>query len=78
MERRRNTWGTAGSPPDPEVPRPVQMWQREVHIPGIYDLELDTATLNPTECAEIIRRQLDNGPLPTAFQLLAEMSSRQD
>jgi chloramphenicol 3-O phosphotransferase len=74
MERRRNTWGKADSEPEADVPRPVLPWQREVHIPGIYDLELDTSQLNPAECAEMIRQRLDRGPAPTAFQRLAAMN----
>lgn len=70
MERRRNTWGGGGSAGDP-VPRPVRLWQREVHIPGIYDLEVDTSLLSPEACAEVIRRRLEDGPPPSAFQRLA-------
>jgi chloramphenicol 3-O phosphotransferase len=58
--------GTSGGP----IPPPVVRWQREVHIPGIYDLEVDTSLLNPAECAEAIRRRLD-GPPPTALRQLA-------
>src|SRR5262245_21133768 len=45
MERRRATgWdtGSAGA----AAPPPVRLWQREVHIPGIYDLEVDTSALS--------------------------------
>ena len=73
MERRRKTgWNqdnTLGSP----VPPPVLLWQREVHIPGIYDLEINTSQANPRECAEIIRKHLAEGPAPSAFERLAEM-----
>ncbi|KQV68162.1 chloramphenicol phosphotransferase [Rhizobium sp. Root1220] len=55
------------------VPDPVRRWQEEVHIPGIYDLELDTSVLTPAECAEAIRQQLDIGiPEPSAFERIAE------
>ena len=74
MERRRNTWGGTDSPSESDVPLPVQRWQREVHIPGIYDLELDTSQLDPAECAELIQLRLENGPAPTAIQRLAAMS----
>jgi chloramphenicol 3-O phosphotransferase len=57
-------------PPRP-IPEPVLRWQREVHIPGIYDLEVDTATMTPTECAELIRRRLAAEPPPSAFRRLA-------
>ncbi len=63
-----------GSADDP-VPSPVLLWQREVHIPGAYDLEVDTATLSPVECAEAIRRRLEGGVGPlTAFQRIAASS----
>lgn len=45
MERRRNTWGGGGSADTP-VPRAVRLWQHAVHIPGIYDLEVDTSLLS--------------------------------
>ena len=62
-----------GSPEEP-VPLPVQLWQREVHLPGIYDLEVDTSLLSPGECAEVIRSRLEHGPPPEAFQRLAGRS----
>jgi len=39
MERRHNTGWNEDDPADAPVPYPVRLWQREVHIPGIYDLE---------------------------------------
>lgn len=60
-----------GSSAEP-VPAPVRAWQREVHLPGIYDLEVDTSQLSPAECAEVIRRRLADGPPPSAFRRLAE------
>jgi len=77
MQRRRDTgWdvGTSGDSPSPEVLR----WQREVHIPGIYDLELNTSVLSPTECAEAIRQRLAHGPAPSAFERLAAMQTEHD
>jgi chloramphenicol 3-O phosphotransferase len=67
---REGTYVT-GSATDP-VPRPVRLWQHEVHRPGIYDLEVDTSVLSPAECAAAIRMRLDDGPPPAAFQQLAE------
>ncbi len=72
MERRRATW-PADSPDDGSVPKPVTLWQEAVHVPGIYDLEVDTSALSPEECADIIRRRLEDGPPPLAFQRLAAM-----
>ncbi|CAN7194784.1 MAG: chloramphenicol phosphotransferase [Rhizobium sp.] len=59
---------------DEAVPNPVQLWQEQVHIPGIYDLEVDTSVLTPFECAEAIRQRLDLGiPEPSAFERIAAM-----
>jgi len=59
-----------GSAADP-APAPVLLWQEETHNPGMYDLEVDTSLLSPTQCAQVIRRRLDEGPdAPTAFQKL--------
>ncbi len=60
-----------GSAAEP-IPAPVRLWQREVHIPGIYDLEVDTSLLDPVQCAEVIRRRLEDGPPGSAFRRLAE------
>jgi chloramphenicol 3-O phosphotransferase len=40
------------------VPEPVQRWQDAVHVPGIYDLEVDTGAMNPEQCAEAIEQAL--------------------
>ena len=59
--------GTAEAP----VPAPVQRFQDAVHVPGIYDLEVDTAVLSPAECAGLIHRRLQDGiPSPSAFDRL--------
>lgn len=57
---------------DGTVPEPVLAWQREVHRPGIYDLEVDTSVLRPDQCADAIRRRLDDRRPPTAFARLRE------
>ena len=81
MERRsaghvgREGVYATGSTDEP-IPPPVRLWQREVHIPGIYDLEVDTSLLSPEECAEVIRRRLEDGPPPSAFQQLAARSAK--
>jgi chloramphenicol 3-O phosphotransferase len=74
MERRRHTGWAADTPPDAPVPRPVRLWQREVHVPGIYDLEVDTSVLDPKGSAAAIRQHLEHGPPPSAFQRLAAMA----
>ena len=78
MERRRATgWELGGAADDP-VPRPVLLWQREVHTPGIYDLEVDTSALGPRECAAAIRQRLDHGPPPSAFRRIAATATTWD
>ncbi len=74
MERRRATW-PVGYTGDGSAPEPVSVWQQAVHVPGIYDLEVDTSVLSSEECADLIRRRLDDGPPPSAFQRLATMAT---
>jgi chloramphenicol 3-O phosphotransferase len=78
MERRRATWGVSLASGTPEtygtVPEAVRLWQKAVHVPGIYDLEVDTEALSPEACAVLIRQHIDKGPPATAFQRLAAMS----
>jgi chloramphenicol 3-O phosphotransferase len=76
MERRRNTGWISEGADDAVVPRPVRLFQQEVHFPGIYDLEVDTSLLSPAQCAALIRQRLDHGPAPTAFRRLAAMASQ--
>jgi chloramphenicol 3-O phosphotransferase len=76
MERRRDTGWSAESSADAPVPMPVRLWQQQVHIPGIYDLEVDTSALSPEACAAVIRQHLDHGPAPSAFQRLAAMPAK--
>jgi len=59
----------AGSTTDP-IPAPVLLWQRTVHVPGIYDLEVDTSLLTPAECAAAIGRRVADAS-PSAFEQLA-------
>ena len=76
LERRRSTGYFAGQAGDSQTPDPVLLWQREVHIPGIYDLEVDTSLLNPQQCAEAISRRLAGGPPASAFRTLAATPAR--
>lgn len=71
--RRRNA--------DPEgylggdtVPPPVQRWQDAVHVPGIYDLEVDTGTMTPEACVPLIAEALKSAPKPSAFERLAAIA----
>jgi len=74
MERRRATWHVDNTD-NGSVPKAVSLWQQAVHVPGIYDLEVDTSVLSAEECAEVIRQRLENGPPPSAFQRLAAMAT---
>jgi len=61
-----------GSETEP-IPAPVERWQREVHIPGIYDIEVDTSLQTAEQCAAAIHQRLGAGPPPSAFRRLAEI-----
>lgn len=52
------------------VPEPVRRWQEAVHVPGIYDLTVDTGSMTPQDCVAAIERALTAGP-KTAFRQLA-------
>ncbi len=69
LDRRKSSGYNA----DDSANSPVLLWQREVHIPGIYDLEVDTSLLSPRACAEVIRQHLKKEPSPSAFQRLAAL-----
>ena len=58
------------------VPAPVQRWQDAVHVPGIYDLEVDTSVTTPEACAVAIEAALAAPPRPSAFERLAGTSPR--
>jgi chloramphenicol 3-O phosphotransferase len=59
-----------GSSPGRAIPDIVLRWDRAVHEPGIYDLEVDTSRSSPEECATAIRARLAAGN-PGAFAELA-------
>ena len=55
----------------PGVPAPVQRWQGAVHVPGTYDLSVDTSVMSPEDCAAAILASLAHPPQPSAFARLA-------
>ena len=59
MERRRRTWPNTPSK-DESIPEEVLLWQKAVHKPGVYDLEIDTSQHSPEECAKIIQKGMIN------------------
>ena len=75
-QRRRETWlKEENIPPDAHVPELVRIWDRAVHEPGIYDLDVDTSKLSAEACAGQILEHMENGPGPDAFRRLAAMST---
>jgi chloramphenicol 3-O phosphotransferase len=56
------------------VPEPVQRWQDAVHVPGIYDLEVDTGVMTPEDCALAVEAALVDPPRPSAFEQLAAVA----
>jgi chloramphenicol 3-O phosphotransferase len=61
--------------PDGTIPEPVLRWERAVHDPGIYDVEVDTGEMSPEQCAEAIQDRIHRGP-PTAFTEISELTRR--
>ena len=68
--RRLDSWGQDRETAGPELVAAVERWQEAVHQVG-YDLELDTSTTGPAECADLIARRLADRPPGTAFGRLA-------
>ncbi len=55
---------------------PLATWmfdEAHTHTQGIYDLEVDTSRLTPTECALQIKHELDERGSPAAFKQLAAL-----
>jgi len=77
MQRRRATWPVSTAD-DGAVPQAVSLWQQAVHVPGIYDLEVDTSVLSAEECADVIRQRLEEGPPPSAILRLAAMATGEE
>ena len=66
--------GYVTSPPDGTIPEIVLRWERAVHDPGIYDLEVDTTRDSAESCVARIVRRVGEGP-PQAFAALAARSA---
>jgi chloramphenicol 3-O phosphotransferase len=58
------------------VPEPVRRWQEAVHVPGIYDVEVDTGAMDAAECAAVIAAALGERRQPSAFARLAGTPTR--
>lgn len=85
MQRRdgsgRENGGVAGgyeaSGPHGEVPDAVLRWQRDVHDPGVYDLEVDTAVMAPDRCAQVVLDRLASDEPFAAIVRLAALATVQ-
>ncbi len=66
-QRRAETWGQNRATADPALVQAVQRWQDDVHAGHGYDLEVDTATLTPEECAGRVLTRVNEGPPGTSF-----------
>jgi chloramphenicol 3-O phosphotransferase len=80
---RRADGGVAGgyetTRPDGEVPEAVVRWQRDVHDPGFYDLEVDTASMTPDMCAQaVFDRLAAGGPFAAIVRLAALATAQRD
>jgi chloramphenicol 3-O phosphotransferase len=71
MERRNTGPDTGIYLRGSSVPEPVQRWQDAVHLPGIYDLEVDTGSMSAGQCAALIGVTLLSPAQPSAFSKLA-------
>lgn len=65
LERRREAGGYSLER------RWAELWERAVHDPGIYDLEVDTSQLSPEACAQRIQDRLLSGASGTVLSRLA-------
>lgn len=71
--RREATWGQTRDEVDDGVRGSVYLGVEAVHAHGAYDLEVDTSVLSSEECAERIRRRLEEGPPGSRFAELARV-----
>lgn len=69
--RRRQKTGYKAYDDKGAIPSPILLWQEAVHVPGIYDLEVDTSIHTPEECATLIYQRLMDHTPATAFHQLA-------
>jgi chloramphenicol 3-O phosphotransferase len=73
LARRNASDGYVGGSVAETVPDAVHRWQVEVHRHGTYDVEVDTSTQTPRECAALIWERLASGTPGDAFPDLARL-----
>ena len=71
--RRRNADPQGLYASGPGIPEPVQRWQDAVHVPGLYDLSVDTGHLTAQDCVAAIAALLAAPPRQRAFAQLAAL-----
>lgn len=69
MIRRQKTWGI-GYQSDGSIPRPVQLWQEDVHHHKLYDLTVNTFEHDVEQSAKLIRQHINSNQVPSAFDSL--------
>ncbi len=72
MQRRLATWGQ-GYNDDGSVPEPILRWQQDAHVPGIYDVEIDTSVTTPEAAARLIQGRLAEERPALAIKQLAAL-----
>jgi chloramphenicol 3-O phosphotransferase len=65
-ERRRASWGQAFEDADEQTVAAVERWQSAVHDSVAYDLEVDTSSWSPAQCADAVLARLA-GPAGTCL-----------
>ena len=65
-KRRDSTWGQTREGVDDRTREAVELGQQAARA-HTYDLEVDTSTMSPDDCADAIGQRLTEGPPGTAF-----------
>jgi chloramphenicol 3-O phosphotransferase len=55
------------------TPGQARLQYERVHVPGIYDIEVDTSIKSPQECASAVFQQVMAGKTPGAFQRICQL-----
>lgn len=62
VRRRVATGWVVAAEEDGSPSEAVLRWERAVHTPGIYDLEIDTSRVNPDHAADCVGARLRSSP----------------
>lgn len=61
-DRRHASWGQSLQDADDVTVAAMQLWQSAVHDTLAYDIEVDTSSLTPMQCAEAVLARLAGPP----------------